>query len=105
MTRGSPAQRPVRDPSYLDVFIPFVIVFGMQPRVTGTSNARVAAAIGLPAGRRSERDVGFHIEAFYTFRLNDHIAITPGFFWLTAPNMDGRNPDTFVGVVRTSFLF
>lgn len=81
------------------------IVFGMQPRVTGTSNARVAAAIGLPDGRRSDRDIGFHIEAFYTFRLNDHIAITPGFFWLTAPNMDSRNPDAFVGVIRTSFLF
>lgn len=81
------------------------IVFGMQPKVTGTSNARVAAAIGLPDGERSDRDNGFHIEAFYTFRLTDNIAITPGFFWLTAPNMDNRNPDAFVGVIRTSFLF
>lgn len=81
------------------------IVFGLQPKVTGTSNARVATAIGLPSGRREDRDTGFHIEAFYTFRLNDYIAITPGFFWLTAPNHDARNPDAFVGVVRTSFLF
>jgi hypothetical protein len=81
------------------------IVFGMQPRVTGTSNSRVATAIGLPGGERSDRDTGFHIEAFYTFRLNDNIAITPGFFWLTAPNMDTRNPDAFVAVIRTSFLF
>jgi hypothetical protein len=81
------------------------VVFGMQPRVTGTSNARVAAAIGLPDGERRDRDTGFHIEAFYTFRLNDNIAITPGFFWLTAPNHDSRNPDAFVGVIRTSFLF
>ncbi|MEX0269679.1 iron uptake porin [Leptolyngbyaceae cyanobacterium UHCC 1019] len=81
------------------------IVFGMQPQVTGTSNSRVAAAIGLPDGRRSDRDTGFHIEAFYTVRLNDTIAITPGLFWLTAPNHDRRNPDAFVGVVRTSFSF
>jgi len=81
------------------------IVFGMQPQITGTSNARVAAAIGLPEGRREDRDTGFHIEAFYTFRVNDFIAITPGFFWLTAPNHDARNPDAFVGVIRTSFLF
>jgi hypothetical protein len=81
------------------------VVFGMQPQVTGTSNAGVAAAIGLPDGERRDRDTGFHIEAFYTFRLNDNIAITPGFFWLTAPNHDSRNPDAFVGVIRTSFLF
>ncbi|UBF30019.1 iron uptake porin (plasmid) [Kovacikia minuta CCNUW1] len=81
------------------------IVFGMQPKVIDTSNARVATAIGLPEGRREDRDTGFHIEAFYTYRVNDQIAITPGFFWLTAPNHDSRNPDAFVGVIRTSFLF
>ncbi|MGA7934062.1 MAG: iron uptake porin [Kovacikia sp.] len=80
-------------------------VFGMQPRVTDTSNARVAAAIGLPAGERQDRDTGFHIEAFYRIQLNDHISITPGLFWLTAPNQDSRNPDAFVGVIRTSFTF
>jgi len=81
------------------------IVFGMQPKVIGTSNARVATAIGLPNGQRRDQDTGFHIEAFYTFRLNDAIAITPGFFWLTAPNHDARNPDAIIGVIRTSFLF
>ncbi|UBF28653.1 iron uptake porin [Kovacikia minuta CCNUW1] len=81
------------------------IVFGMQPKVTETSNARVAAAIGLPDGEREDRDTGFHIEAFYRLQLNDNISITPGFFWLTAPNQDSRNPDAFVGVIRTSFTF
>jgi hypothetical protein len=80
-------------------------VFGMQPRVTDTSNARVAAAIGLPNGERRDRDVGFHIEAFYRIQLNDNISITPGIFWLTAPNHDARNPDAFIGVLRTSFTF
>jgi hypothetical protein len=81
------------------------IVFGMQPKVVGSSNRRVAEAIGLPDGRRRDRDTGFHIEAFYTIRVNDNIAVTPGIFWLTAPNHDSRNPDAFVGVVRTSFSF
>ena len=81
------------------------LVFGMQPKVIGTSNSRVAAAIGLPAGERQDRDTGFHIEAFYRIQLNDHISVTPGFFWLTAPNHDSRNPDAFVGVLRTSFTF
>lgn len=80
-------------------------VFGMQPRVTDTSNARVAEAIGLPDGERSDRSVGFHIEAFYRIQLNDNISITPGFFWLTAPNQDARNPDAIIGVIRTSFVF
>ncbi|MBL1175486.1 iron uptake porin [Pantanalinema sp. GBBB05] len=81
------------------------IVFGMQPKVIDTSNSRVAEAIGLPDGRREDRNTGFHIEAFYTIRINDNIAVTPGIFWLTAPNHDDRNPDAIVGVIRTSFTF
>lgn len=81
------------------------IIFGMQPRLTGTSNGALASAIGLEPGQRSDRDVGFHVEAFYTYQVSDNIAITPGFFWLTAPNHDDRNPDVVVGVVRTSFSF
>jgi Carbohydrate-selective porin, OprB family/S-layer homology domain len=81
------------------------IIVGMQPKVTSTSNAVVAEAIGLPNSRRQDRDTGFHVEAFYSFRVNDNITITPGVFWLTAPNHDSRNPDAIVGVVRTSFTF
>lgn len=81
------------------------IVFGMQPKLIDTSNAALAAAIGLPDGRRSDRDTGFHIEAFYRIQLNDYISITPGFLWLTAPNHDARNPDAIIGVIRTSFVF
>ncbi len=77
----------------------------MQPKVTGTSNARVAEAIGLPDGERKDRDTGFHIEAFYRIQLNDNISVTPGLIWLTAPNHDDRNPDAFIGVIRTSFTF
>ncbi|MEG4827424.1 iron uptake porin [Microcoleus sp. F8-D3] len=81
------------------------IVFGVQPRLTGTSNGAIAQAIGLPAGQRKDRDVGFHVEAFYTHRLTDNITITPGIFWLTAPNHDDRNPDVVVGAIRTTFSF
>ena len=81
------------------------LVFGMQPKVTDTSNSRVAEAIGLPDGRRQDRDTGFHVEAFYRIQINDNISVTPGIFWLTAPNHDARNPDAIIGIVRTSFLF
>jgi hypothetical protein len=84
-------------------------VFGMQPRLTGTSSNELAAAIGLPfengRQRRSDRDVGFHIEAFYRYQITDSISITPGIIWLTAPNHDARNPDVVIGVLRTTFLF
>lgn len=81
------------------------VVVGMQPRLTGTSNNILAEAIGLPAGQRKDRDIGLHIEAFYRYQLNDNISITPGFFWLTAPNHDSRNPDVVIGVIRTTFVF
>jgi len=80
-------------------------IFGMQPRLTGTSTDAIAQAVGLEAGQRSDRDVGFHIEAFYTFQLTDNIAITPGVFWLTAPNHDQRNADAVVGAIRTTISF
>ena len=81
------------------------LILGVQPRLTGTSNGRLAQAIGLPAGERSDRDTGYHIEVFYTHRLTDNISITPGVFWLTAPNHDDRNPDVIIGVIRTNFAF
>lgn len=81
------------------------IIFGMQPRLAGTTNSALAAAIGLPNGGRKDPDVGYHIEVFYRYQLTDNISITPGFFWLTAPNHDSRNPDVFIGAIRTTFLF
>ena len=85
------------------------VVLGMQPRLTDTSNDALASAIGLPiedgVQSRSDRNSGLHIEAFYKYQLNDNISVTPGFFWLTAPNHDSRNPDVVIGVIRTSFIF
>ncbi len=81
------------------------IVFGMQPKLTSTSNDALAQAIGLPIGQRSDRDTGYHIEAFYRHQLTDNLSITPGVVWLTAPNHDDRNPDVVIGVIRTTFVF
>jgi hypothetical protein len=81
------------------------VVVGMEPRLTATSNDTLAQAIGLPAGQRKDRDAGLHIEAFYRIQLNNNVSITPGFFWLTAPNHDERNSDAVIGVVRTTFIF
>ncbi len=81
------------------------LILGAQPRLAGTSSEELARAIGLPPGQRSDRNVGYHIEAFYSHRLSDNITITPGLIWLTAPNHDERNPDVIMGIIRSSFFF
>jgi hypothetical protein len=81
-------------------------VFGIEPKLTGTSNTTVASLIGgLPAGRRRDQDTGFHIEGFYKFNVTKNIAITPGVIWLTAPGHNDNNDDIVIGTVRTTFTF
>ncbi|YAF96534.1 MAG: iron uptake porin [Nodularia sp. CChRGM 3473] len=46
-----------------------------------------------------------HYEVFYRYLVNDHIAITPGFFIVTDPGHISRNNDIFVGTIRTTFSF
>lgn len=90
------------------------IMFGVQPKLTGTSNQALADAIDAftssprPCGNGSNRadcDTGFHIEAFYRYQLTDNISVTPGVYWLTAPNHDTRNGGIVVGTIRTTFTF
>jgi hypothetical protein len=81
------------------------LIFGMEPKLTGTSNARVASLIGAPTGLREDRNTGFHVEGFYKFNVTKNISITPGVIWLTAPGHDNRNDDIVIGTVRTTFTF
>jgi Carbohydrate-selective porin, OprB family/S-layer homology domain len=46
-----------------------------------------------------------HYEAFYRFRVNDRIAVTPGFFVVTDPGNNPDNKTIVVGTVRTTFRF
>jgi Carbohydrate-selective porin, OprB family/S-layer homology domain len=78
------------------------IVAGVQPRLTG-SDEEVGAL--LSGGRRSDPDVGFHIEGFYRLQLTDNLSITPGVIFLTAPNHDNNNDGVVIGTVRTTFTF
>ncbi len=54
---------------------------------------------------RVDLATSLHIEAFYRFRINDHIAITPGFFYVTNPGHIAENNNIFVGTIRTTFSF
>jgi hypothetical protein len=85
------------------------LVFGQQPRLTNSSGAFGSAIASNQSnyapGQRADRDTGYHIEAFYKIKISNNISITPGLFYLTAPNHDSRNPGVVVGVIRTAFTF
>jgi carbohydrate-selective porin OprB len=75
------------------------ILFG-QPlyRVDAGGAARLA-----PEG--TDRATPYHLEAYYRFKVNDNISITPGAFVLFNPEGNSNNETTTVGVVRTTFTF
>ncbi|TAF02131.1 MAG: hypothetical protein EAZ77_19360 [Nostocales cyanobacterium] len=71
------------------------VILGMEPKVTSSS------VIGLD----KDKDTSYHIEAFYQYKINDNITITPGVIWLTAPNHNDDNDDAIIGALRTTFSF
>ncbi|WP_414581037.1 iron uptake porin [Scytonema sp. PCC 10023] len=68
------------------------ILFGVPPRVSSSDV-------------RTEGDNAYHIEAFYRWRLNDNISVTPGFWVILNPENNSRNDTQYVGVLRTTFDF
>ncbi|MBW4497221.1 MAG: iron uptake porin [Oscillatoria princeps RMCB-10] len=79
------------------------IIVGIEPKVR---NSSVSAAVpGLPDVFGEDRDTSVHAEAFYQYQVTDHIAITPGIIWITAPDHNSNNDDVVIGTVRTTFTF
>ncbi len=74
------------------------IIVGMEPRVTGVTPG-LRSAIGRDSA------MSFHVEAFYQYRINDNISITPGIIWLTNPDFNSSNSDVVIGAIRTTFTF
>lgn len=52
-----------------------------------------------------DRAIPYHLEAFFNYKLNDNLSITPGGFILFNPEGDQNNDTTAVGVLRTTFTF
>jgi carbohydrate-selective porin OprB len=83
------------------------ILVGMQPRVVD-NDFRPRLANGNPnpnARRRLDEAPPMHVEAFYRYRINDNISITPGVFWIFNPEGNDLNNNQVVGVIRTTFTF
>ena len=74
------------------------VVIGQEPRLASTSGFTIDQ-------RSSDPGISLHIEVFYRYPLSDHILVTPGLIWITAPNHDPSNPDILVVTVRTTFEF
>jgi hypothetical protein len=47
----------------------------------------------------------YQVEAYYNFKVNNNISLTPGGFVIFNPESDSRNSTTAVGVLRTTFTF
>ena len=73
-------------------------IVGMEPKVTGRSDRLKNLGI-------NDSSTSLHLEAFYQYQLTDNITITPGIIWLSAPDHNSDNDDTFIGTVRTTLQF
>jgi hypothetical protein len=78
-------------------------VFGVPPRVAGMDSS-LFGELGIEAGD-TRQDASFMAEAFYRFRLNDNISLTPGLVYISDPGNNNDREDTFVGAIRTTFTF
>ena len=73
------------------------IIVGMEPWVAKSS-------IDVD-GFDDDAERALHAEAFYEYRFNDNIAITPGVIYVNKPDNNADNDDLFIGTLRTTFSF
>ncbi len=69
------------------------LIFGLPPKVT--SNDIVA---------NEDTDTSFHIEALYSYKLNDNIQVTPGLLVILNPDHTSSD-EVYIGTIRTTFTF
>jgi hypothetical protein len=78
------------------------LIFGMPPKVTDNDYRNTVAGV---VRRREDNDTSYHLEAFYRYRLNDNIAITPGLLVIFNPEHNSANDTLLIGTIRTTFTF
>ncbi len=60
----------------------------------------------LPTSLGEEDEAtSLHFEFFYRLKVNDHIWVTPGFFFVTNPGHIEDNDTIYVATIRTTFRF
>ncbi|MFB2880987.1 iron uptake porin [Floridanema aerugineum] len=74
------------------------VIVGVPPKVTSNDF--------LVNGKQAEDpDTSLHIEAFYRYRINNNISVTPIVYVITKPDHNDVNQPIWVGILRTSFTF
>ena len=73
------------------------IIVGMEPWVAKSSIDT--------EGFDDDEEQALHAEAFYEYRFNDNIAVTPGIIYVNKPDNNEDNDDLFIGTLRTTFTF
>jgi len=73
------------------------IIVGMEPWVAQSS-------IDVD-GFDDNAERALHAEAFYEYRFNDNIALTPGIIYVNKPDNNDDNDDLIIGTLRTTFSF
>lgn len=73
----------------------------------GQPLTRVGAGNGatLTPANISNRATPYQIEAFYNYKINNNLSITPGAFVIFNPEGDSNNSTTWVFALRTTFTF
>ena len=52
-----------------------------------------------------DNGTSLHLEAFYRFKVNDNVSITPGILVITNPEHNSDNDTIYIGTLRTTFSF
>jgi hypothetical protein len=71
------------------------LVAGVEPYLGNPNEVQVVA----------DNDLPLHFEAFYKFKMNDFISITPGVIYIVNPGQTDDNEDALIGTLRTTFTF
>lgn len=69
-------------------------VVGQPPKVVETD-----------LDERKDPDTTWHLEAFYRYRINDNMYITPGVYLIINPEHNANNDPIYVWTIRQTFLF
>ena len=89
------------------------IYVGQPPKITrsdlrqnGVETLNIPSAISGTGGiAGGQPDTTIHAEAFYRWRVNDNVSITPGVLMLFNPVQTSSSDTIIIGVLRTTFTF
>jgi hypothetical protein len=87
------------------------LYFGQPPRITRSTlpdGRNVPSLINegnILAEPGGQPDTTYHLEAFYRWRVNDNITLTPGLITVFNPGHNNNNDTTFIWALRTTFSF